>query len=193
MGSNYFGDLNLGNQRSSLTNNSSRKGKKSSPDKPNKQPQRGLGVAQLEKIRLHTQMGSSTYLPPSNHHHLPFPSTIQEDIRTQTAYSSSPSFSNSSSFGFPVQQQSFMMGLSEMGNIRYPDYVQRSMPTSRWNHGNDIPLSQPSITGHFLNQQEEDFLEKRRKKDKIGSMVLRSQDPESNGNQELDLELKLSL
>lgn len=43
-----------GNERSAKTS-SSRKGKKNS-DKP-KQPQRGLGVAQLEKIRLHSQLG----------------------------------------------------------------------------------------------------------------------------------------
>lgn len=54
---NFFG----GNERSSSSSggSSSRKGKKSGSDKP-KQPQRGLGVAQLEKIRLHSQMG---YLP----------------------------------------------------------------------------------------------------------------------------------
>ncbi|KAF8393401.1 hypothetical protein HHK36_021645 [Tetracentron sinense] len=57
MGSSYFGEPSLGNGRSG----SSRKGKKSNSEKP-KPPQRGLGVAQLEKIRLHNQMGCS-YLP----------------------------------------------------------------------------------------------------------------------------------
>lgn len=54
MGSNYFGG-------SSSSSSSSRKGKKSgnNSDKP-KQPQRGLGVAQLEKIRLHSQMAVAT-------------------------------------------------------------------------------------------------------------------------------------
>ncbi|KAF8407078.1 hypothetical protein HHK36_006203 [Tetracentron sinense] len=52
MGSSYYGEPNLGNGRSG----SSRKGKKINSDKP-KQPQRGLGVAQLEKIRIHNQMG----------------------------------------------------------------------------------------------------------------------------------------
>lgn len=60
MGSNYFGEPNLGSERSG-----GRKGKKSSnSDKP-KQPQRGLGVAQLEKIRLQTQLGWS-HPPYSN-------------------------------------------------------------------------------------------------------------------------------
>jgi len=68
--SNYFGEANIGYERgngSSSSYSSSRKGKKSSnSDKP-KQPQRGLGVAQLEKIRLHTQ------LPPPYQHHPPTP------------------------------------------------------------------------------------------------------------------------
>nr|GEW29556.1 reverse transcriptase domain-containing protein [Tanacetum cinerariifolium] len=51
---NYFGDA-AGFDRSAGGSSSSRKGKKSHPDKP-KQPQRGLGVAQLEKIRLHSQL-----------------------------------------------------------------------------------------------------------------------------------------
>lgn len=58
MGSSYFGEPNMGNERGSggsSSSSSSRKGKKSNSDKP-KQPQRGLGVAQLEKIRLTSQM-----------------------------------------------------------------------------------------------------------------------------------------
>eukprot|EP00268_Persea_americana_P053998 TRINITY_DN6155_c0_g1_i3.p2 TRINITY_DN6155_c0_g1~~TRINITY_DN6155_c0_g1_i3.p2 ORF type:complete len:135 (+),score=23.99 TRINITY_DN6155_c0_g1_i3:436-840(+) len=57
MASSYLGDPSLGNERSG----SSRKGKKSNSDKP-KQPQRGLGVAQLEQIRLSNEMGSC-YMP----------------------------------------------------------------------------------------------------------------------------------
>lgn len=60
---NYFGD-SAGFDQSAGGTSSSRKGKKSHPDKP-KQPQRGLGVAQLEKIRLHSQLG----LHPTNNLH----------------------------------------------------------------------------------------------------------------------------
>lgn len=73
MGSGYYGELNLGNSErasgssSSPSSSSSRKGKKNSSEKP-KQPQRGLGVAQLEKIRLHGQLDSSGF-PLHNHHH----------------------------------------------------------------------------------------------------------------------------
>lgn len=67
MGSGYFGELpNLGNDQRGSGGSSSRKSKKNNSDKP-KQPQRGLGVAQLEKIRLHSQMGCN-YLPPPTIH-----------------------------------------------------------------------------------------------------------------------------
>ena len=62
----------MGNERGS-SSSSSRKGKKSNSDKP-KQPQRGLGVAQLEKIRLHGQMGSS-YNPSL---HGPYPGNFNQ-------------------------------------------------------------------------------------------------------------------
>ena len=65
MGSSYFGEPNFGNERASCSS-SSRKGKKShNSDKP-KQPQRGLGVAQLEKIRLHGYHPSLHAPYPSN-------------------------------------------------------------------------------------------------------------------------------
>ncbi|CAN1822582.1 Protein SPEAR1 [Linum perenne] len=63
MGSSYFGEPNIGTSSSS---SSSRKGKKNNNNQP-KQPQRGLGVAQLEKIRLTGQLGY-------NHHHHHHPS-----------------------------------------------------------------------------------------------------------------------
>lgn len=62
MGSGYYGQPNLGNERSSSSGSSRKGSKKGNSDKP-KQPQRGLGVAQLEKIRLHSQMGCTSYLP----------------------------------------------------------------------------------------------------------------------------------
>jgi hypothetical protein len=68
-GSNYFGDSNMGNER--VSGSSSRKGKKNNQDKP-KLPQRGLGVAQLEKIRLHGEMAYG-YHPPL---HNPYPSNF---------------------------------------------------------------------------------------------------------------------
>lgn len=65
----------MGNERggSSSSSSSGRKGKKSSSDKP-KQPQRGLGVAQLEKIRLHGQLGCNYH--PS--FHTPYPTNFNQ-------------------------------------------------------------------------------------------------------------------
>lgn len=74
MDSSYFGEPNMGNERvsGSSSSSSSRKGKKNNQDK-SKQPQRGLGVAQLEKIRLHGQMACGGYHPPL---HSPYPSNF---------------------------------------------------------------------------------------------------------------------
>ncbi|XP_020574928.1 protein SPEAR3-like [Phalaenopsis equestris] len=58
MGSGQQGENELGGGRSS-SSGSSRRGKKSSMDRTIKQPQRGLGVAQLEKIRIQSQMMSN--------------------------------------------------------------------------------------------------------------------------------------
>ncbi|MFQ6638403.1 hypothetical protein Gotur_014702 [Gossypium turneri] len=110
MGSSYFGEPNVGNERgassSSSSSSSSRKGKKGSNSEKPKQPQRGLGVAQLEKIRLQDPVGCTYHHHPSLHGR-PFPSNFnQEDMRVQTLYSSmasSPSSSpstTSASYGF---------------------------------------------------------------------------------------------
>ncbi|XP_070044683.1 protein SPEAR3-like [Nicotiana tomentosiformis] len=184
MGSGYFGEPNLGNEKSYSSSSSSRKSKKSNSDKP-KQPQRGLGVAQLEKIRLHSQMGC-TYNP--------FATNLnQVDMRRQTPYSSiSYSSSSSSSYGFPAHQ-SIMMGLGdiERANIRYGD-SQPPSTASTW-HPGTVYEPQPNMTRCLLNLQVEDSLEKRRKKDRSDSIGSSSQNSELNGSQELDLELRLSL
>lgn len=71
MGSGYFGEPSLGNERGSRSSSSSspsassRRGKKGGSDKQPRQPQRGLGVAQLEKIRLHGEIASAAFHPTS--------------------------------------------------------------------------------------------------------------------------------
>ncbi|CDY70304.1 BnaC09g51140D [Brassica napus] len=45
---------------SSSSSPATRRGKKNGSEKP-KQPQRGLGVAQLEKIRLHSEMSCNSF------------------------------------------------------------------------------------------------------------------------------------
>ncbi|XP_004513016.1 protein SPEAR3 [Cicer arietinum] len=190
MDGNYFGDSNMGNER--VSGSSSRKGKKKySQDKP-KQPQRGLGVAQLEKIRLHGEMAYS-YHPPL---HNPYPSNFNnEDPRVQTPYSSIPSssFSYSSSstsystsYGF---QPNIVMGSlpqNERTNI-YGD--SQPIDSSRWEHANATPQS--NITKPLLNLYDSQYIDT--KKHRSGSIGSNSQNSESSDTQEPDLELRLSL
>ena len=68
MGSGYFGEPGFGNERGSgllsssssspSSSSSTRRGRKGGSDKQPRQPQRGLGVAQLEKIRLHGEIAA---------------------------------------------------------------------------------------------------------------------------------------
>ncbi|KAK4433012.1 protein SPEAR3 [Sesamum alatum] len=204
MGSNYYGEGNpAGNERgfssSSSSSSSSRKPKKGSSDKP-KQPQRGLGVAQLEKIRLHSQLGSN-YLPPV---HNPYaPSFNQEDMRLQTAYSSpSSSFSNSSSsspsYGFRGPHAG-MMGLPDLDrtNIRYGD-TQSSSTIARWHPGNAGMGTQhfvePSLTTRpFFEPTVEGSINTKNKQDGNNPRGSSSQNTDSSSSQDIDLELRLSL
>ncbi|XP_057762751.1 protein SPEAR3 [Arachis stenosperma] len=197
MGSSYFGEPNMNNESS--RGGSSRKGKKNNQEKQPKQPQRGLGVAQLEKIRLHGEI-ASTYNnpnhPPLHHHHHPsnYPSNFtNEDPRVQTPYyssvpsSSSFSYSSSStsysspSYGF---QPNVVMGLQEYErtNMRYGD--SQTTNTARWEHANAIMEPQHNTTTiPFLSLYDS-------QKHRDGSS---SQNSESSDNQEPDLELRLSL
>ncbi|XP_024028628.1 protein SPEAR1 isoform X2 [Morus notabilis] len=207
MGSGYFGEPNLGNDHqrgsgSSSSSSSSRKGKKSNSEKP-RQPQRGLGVAQLEKIRLHGQMGCAAYGHPSLHNPNTYPTTSNfnnDDMRVQTAYSaipsssfsySSTSLSSSPSYGF---NPNVMMGLGEYErtNIRYGD----SQPTTTTSNAmlETQYIAQPNMTRHLLNLHTEDSQhtsQKHRSTNSLGSSS--TQNSESSDTQELDLELRLSL
>ncbi|OIW10002.1 hypothetical protein TanjilG_32742 [Lupinus angustifolius] len=199
MGSSYFGEPNMGNEKGSgsSSSSSSKKGKKSNSDKP-KQPQRGLGVAQLEKIRLHGQMAYHPSL------HSPYPSNFNdEDPRMQIPpYSSVPSSSSfsysssstsySPSYGF---QPNIVMGLPEYekSNIRYGD--SQPTNTARWENANtsfdNQSLAQSNITRPFLNLHDSQDIDTMRQRS--GSGRSRSQNSESSDTQELDLELRLSL
>ncbi|PWA47622.1 hypothetical protein CTI12_AA496030 [Artemisia annua] len=181
---NYLGD-SAGFDQSAGGKSSSRKGKKSQPDKP-KQPQRGLGVAQLEKIRLHSQLG----LHPTNLH-------PQEDSRIQTAYAPPPSFSyNSSSATYNTSQgqQNIMMGMGEpeRSNTIYGHAQPSSDP--RWNASNAMFEAQlyvqPGVTRHLFQVEVEDTLGMKNRSNSMGS---NSQNYDSKGSQEVDLELRLSL
>ncbi|XP_054782310.1 protein SPEAR3 [Prosopis cineraria] len=206
MGSGYFGELNLGStERSSgssaLSSSSTRKGKKNNSDKP-KQPQRGLGVAQLEKIRLHGQIdcGYPPPNPPPPLLHVPYPSNFnsQEDPRAQSAYSSIPSssfsYSTSSSSNSPsycFHPNIVQMGLPEYerSNIRYGS--SQPTNTARWDLQNQSS-AQPNVTRPFLNLYDHSHHIDGQNY-RSGSFGSSSQNSESSDPQEPDLELRLSL
>ncbi|KAI5383025.1 protein SPEAR3 [Lathyrus oleraceus] len=155
----------------SSSSSSSRKGKKSNNsenNKPRKQPQRGLGVAQLEKIRiLHSQL---------HHHHPPPPPyfNYNEDPRLLQTPSYSPN-------SYTFQPHTMALPEYDRSNIRYAD----SQP-SRWQHGNVNHYSPPqtNITQPFLNLYDSQDMDIHRSD---------SLDLESSDTQEPDLELRLSL
>ncbi|KAJ8768667.1 hypothetical protein K2173_023571 [Erythroxylum novogranatense] len=191
MSSRYCGEPNLVHERGG----SSRKGKKSNSDKP-KQPQRGLGVAQLEKIRLHGQMES---YHPSLHALCPT-NFNQVDMEIQGLSSSIPSSSfsysslTSASYGYP---SSIMMGIGdcERSNIRYGDSLAST--AASWNPRSNYlereHFAQPRADRHILNSLVEDSKQKKNKKLYTDYGGSRCQNSESSDSQELDLELRLSI
>uniref|UniRef100_A0ACD5VTJ1 Uncharacterized protein n=1 Tax=Avena sativa TaxID=4498 RepID=A0ACD5VTJ1_AVESA len=194
MSGSNFGD-SMGWGRSS----GSRRGKRggggsggSGTDKP-KQPQRGLGVAQLEKIRLQSEMAEYFHppggQPPSLIHRTA--SLNLEDTRASTSsLSSSPSSSFHAaavSSAFPVHPN-FGMAYGERGDARYGEFqapIVRSPSSStiygppHYSHlGVTLPLFAPEestrLRGHHDRSRSAD------------STSMNSEDP-----QDVDLELKL--
>ncbi|CAI0390161.1 unnamed protein product [Linum tenue] len=217
MGSGYFGEPNMGNDHHHQqherggSGSSSRKGKKNSSSSENnkqpKQPQRGLGVAQLEKIRLTGQLGCTTNnnTNSSNFHHHPSfhtPYHLQEDIRGgHTGYGSSipsSSFSYSSSSSLPSYgyNPNIMMGVGDYERTNNIGYGVDSQPSTipSWNLGSyeshHQHSLQPGAARHLFNLHETTSRSKKHRSDSIGSS---SQNSESSDSQELDLELRLSL
>ncbi|KAH7651740.1 hypothetical protein IHE45_20G077400 [Dioscorea alata] len=189
----HFGELGLGNNGRS---GSSKRGKKNNSDKP-KQPQRGLGVAQLEKIRLHDQMAS--YLPSL---HSPFHSNLnkEDDLREEMAFSPSFYCSNSSSstsasspynHGLQANQQMVMFGDNESLDIRsYGDFSSCSSSSRLYMPNNVV---QETVTLPLLEETMEDSMQKKRREDRSRSSTgSRSQNSsDKSDTQELDLDLKL--
>ncbi|CAL1414353.1 unnamed protein product [Linum trigynum] len=195
MGSGYFGEPNMGNhyheRGGSGGSSSSRKGKKkkknnnssSSSEKP-KQPQRGLGVAQLEKIRLTGQLAGGCTTTTNNnnknnyyHHHHP------------------------SSFSYGYNQN--IMGQMGIGDYErtndmiryYGDSSQRPTTVASWNMDSSIYEShhnqQHGGTKQLFNLHEATSRSKKHRSDYSNGSS--SQNSESSDGQELDLELRLSL
>ncbi|KAG2262991.1 hypothetical protein Bca4012_015337 [Brassica carinata] len=185
MGSSFFGRPKMGGSSSSSPTSSSpaKRGKnKNGSDKP-KQPQRGLGVAQLEKIRLHSELNCNSFNAYPSYH----PSTFspQEDVRIQGEYPSIPYSASSAHYGI---HPNMMMNASndqyERTTIRYVDVQPHIAPS--WNPNYGILESQhfvePNITRHFLHEDQRNNL--------LGSGIENFQTSDAT---EPDLELRLSL
>ncbi|KAL5228358.1 hypothetical protein ABZP36_016623 [Zizania latifolia] len=200
-GSNFGDSMGCGNSGRSSPGSSSRKGRRGggsggAADKP-KQPQRGLGVAQLEKIRLQSEMAE--YFNP-----LSQPGSLihrtgslnMEDARASTSSltSSSPSSpfhaTAVTSSPFPIHPN-LAMAYGERGDVRYGGFqtpiISRSSSSStiygtpHYAHPSSItlPLFQPEesadrLKGHHDRSRSAD------------STSMNSDDP-----QDVDLELKL--
>ncbi|CAL9149411.1 unnamed protein product [Musa hybrid cultivar] len=165
---------------------SSRKGKK----ERSKQPQRGLGVAQLEEIRLQSQMDE--YVSSLNP---PFCSNLNmEHSRVEMAPSSSSPLSRSGSSSFALRPNMMVRfgDAEERGIIHYGEHWSRSQLDQRRSVSSPHCYVPPTLTlSLFEHNTEEDSAQKRNQHDpRLGSI---GQSSETNDEQELDLDLKLSL
>ncbi|KAG1335059.1 protein SPEAR1-like [Cocos nucifera] len=186
MGGSIYGEWCLGNGRSG---SSSRRGKKSNSDKQ-KLPRRGLGVAQLEKIRLHNQMMAG-YLSSL---HPPFQTHLNEE--DASIYMGSPSCPHASSIAttsyFCGVHPNTMMGFggSDITDTRFGDYYSGATTSNKM-----MPLHhfiKPAVTLPLLTQTFQDSEQKKIQQDQH-SLVCISQNSDSTDDpQGLDLELKLS-
>ncbi|CAD5179503.1 unnamed protein product [Musa acuminata subsp. malaccensis] len=173
----------------------SRKGRKSSSKRP-KEPQRGLGVAQLEKIRLQSQMNG--YVSAFD---FSFPSDLNmEDSKVKAAAPSSPSSSGSPTLALHPNM-TVGHGNNDKRCLNYVEHWSDASARSQLNeasiypyhyhaHPVALPLFRQSIEDAFTAQ---DSAQKRRRHDRSLSLGSNGQISDPNQTQELDLELKLSL
>ncbi|GAB4839060.1 hypothetical protein Ancab_028589 [Ancistrocladus abbreviatus] len=178
---------------------SSRKNKKNTnSDKP-KIPQRGLGVAQLERLRHQMAYG---YIPTP---HPPFPSPLTQEgaygplMQSSASLAYSQSQSSSSAYGY---HPNTMMGFGDMERANIT-YGTESQP--RWNPSNVVQelhhqqyqqyaSSSGMSTRPLLPSTENSMQTNNRRTEFFEALGSSSQNSESSSeNQEVDLELRLSI
>ncbi|XP_022145014.1 protein SPEAR3-like [Momordica charantia] len=200
-GSGYFGEQSLGSPSPSPSPRRSGKksgsGSSSGSDKQPRQPQRGLGVAQLEKIRLHGEIASAAAATASYHPTSYSFNNDQEAVaRVQTGYSSMSSSSSSSSpsYAFP---SNIMMGFGEYERRNLIDGDSQYSTAARWDPSNGGILestqhfAQPSMPCYLQNPQAE-WRQSRKTKSKRQNNI-NCEEACDDESQELDLELRLSI
>ncbi|KAL6845402.1 hypothetical protein ACP4OV_024897 [Aristida adscensionis] len=191
--------------RSSGSRRGKRGGGSGGADKP-KQPQRGLGVAQLEKIRLQSEMAeyfNPLGQPPSLIHRTG--NLSLEDARASTSsLSSSPSSSlhaTTVSSPFPIHPN-FAMTYGERGDIQYSEFqtsiIRLQLRFPQFLHQPDHQAAVASMAPRIMhilvlrhclsfNQSESARLRGHHDRSRSAdSTSMNSDDP-----QDVDLELKL--
>ncbi|KAJ1264037.1 hypothetical protein BS78_09G232100 [Paspalum vaginatum] len=153
--------------RSSGSRKGKRGGGNSSSDKPRK-PQRGLGVAQLEKIRIQSEMAGYLHHPlgqPPPMHRTDDSLLHLEGARLSHSWPSSPSSSFHANIGvssssYPIHRPNLMMAYGERsGDIRYGDFqtnpIIRSPSYQGAMYGSEAQYSHPSnVTLPLLKPEE---------------------------------------
>ncbi|XP_078168984.1 uncharacterized protein LOC144563390 isoform X1 [Carex rostrata] len=166
---------------SSSGGSSSRKGKK---DKQ-RQPQRGLGVAQLEKIRLQSEMAE--YQLPSIQS--PFSNLNMSDARVPVPVSLPPSQT------YSTARTTVPMSFGGATRGAFYNEAQATSPTVRpllsapCNTYQATVHGQPAVTLPLFEGDREDFVQA--DYDRRWSVESRSLNSDSSDTQDLDLELKL--
>ncbi|CAF1944647.1 unnamed protein product [Brassica napus] len=185
MGSSFFGRPNIRGSSPSPTSSSSspatRRGKKNGSEKP-KQPQRRLGVAQLEKIRLHGEMSCNSFnnYNPSLH--------PQEDVR---GYSSIPSSSSSFTYALSTPTSTpngFYPNM--MPNIYMKSYNIFGQSLIHFHLLAELLVTFSLITLLLVCRLNFFLVHFTRRSKSLGCG---NQNSGSSDSQELDLELRLSL
>ncbi|CAN6336834.1 unnamed protein product [Urochloa humidicola] len=176
----------------------SRKGKRggnSSSDKP-RQPQRGLGVAQLEKIRIQSEMAEYLHHPPLGQSPLIHRtgSFNLEELRlshTLPSSSSSPFHSNVGvSSSYPTHRPNLVMAYGERsGDMRYGSFQTNPIIRTPNYHGaiygSEAHYTHPSNVTLPLFEPEESICLNR------PYDLNQTVDSSNSDDQEVDLELKL--
>ncbi|XP_031473016.1 protein SPEAR1-like isoform X2 [Nymphaea colorata] len=173
--------------RSCAGEHGGRKGKKNSSERP-KQPQRGLGVAQLEKMRMSGQMG--LYQLPS--FHVPFDLNQQDETMSRSpVYFSSPppSLSSSPSTAAHGYLPKNMVGMKDHEGIRYYDF--QSEAAKRSIYSNNSLQYQPSTSSDMVATCLQLPMERLPRHQGKDSGSLGSESTYSEDVHDIDLNLKL--
>ncbi|CAN6456582.1 unnamed protein product [Victoria cruziana] len=170
--------------RSCAGEQSGRKGKKGGSDQRPKQPQRGLGVAQLEKMRMSSQMGF--YQLPS--FHVPFSLNRRDEAPSRSPVyvsSSPPSLSSSTSAAAYGHFPKNTVGMGDLEGIMYYDFQSEAAKST------DALRYQPSTSSDLASTFLQPAMERLSRHQAKDSENLSCESTNSEDVHDIDLNLKL--